>query len=151
MGKIFQFWRDQIILVSLLALFSSVLVVIFSSNLGGTPRTGMSFLAMVFSTLLGLTFAAFSIIGAFMPNIERDFLNTHTFETFETTFKLTIIFELFSLTLAIVNYFIFGTEYFRAGVGILLVSVTIALGLMAYLMNKTFKVFRITRKHLIGP
>lgn len=149
MNKILQFWLYQIVLLVLLVTLSLLFIFFFKDYILQIPRSGTTFLATIFSTLLGLTFTAFAIIGAFMPNVERDFLNTHTFETFISTFRITMIFELFSLVLSIIDYFIFGTVYFQVGLYILIVSITLSLGFVAYLLNKTFKVFKITRKQLI--
>ena len=150
MEKIFQFWKRQIILLIILALLSSLFILFFHRYLITLPRTGIPFLATIFSTLLGLTFTAFSIIGAFMPNMERDFLNTHTFEVFERTFRLTMLLELLSLIVSIIDYFAYNDIYIQYGIYALTVLITISLGFMAYLLNKTFEIFGITRSKLLN-
>ena len=150
MGTIFQFWRGEILLLLILALLSSLFVLFFHGYLITIPRNGIPFLATVFSTLLGLTFTAFSIIGAFIPNMERDFLNTHTFEVFEETFRLTMLLELLALIVSIIDYFAYDTIYIQYGIYALTILITISLGFMGYLLNKTFEIFRITRSKLIN-
>ena len=150
MGTIFQFWKGQIILLIVLVFISSLFVLIFRGYLITLPRTGIPFLATIFSTLLGLTFTAFSIIGAFMPNMERDFLNTHTFEVFEITLRLTMLLELLTLIVSIIDYFAYDDVHIQYGIYALTILITTSLGFMAYLLNKTFEIFRITRSKLIN-
>lgn len=107
-------------------------------------------LLTVFSTLLGLTFTAFAIIGAFMPNIERDFLATKTFETFITTFKITMYLQLIALILSIADYVLI-TYIISEILGTILIYLSLLTsGFMWLLFHRTFRVFRITRNGLLG-
>ncbi len=150
MSKIMQFWRTQVTIFILLT-FLSVGFIFFSySYLSAIPRNGIPFVATIFSTLLGLTFTAFAIIGAFMPNIEKDFLSTRTFENFFDTFKVTMTLELISLTLCLFYYVTFSGPYSFIFMEVLTGSSILSLGFMAYLINKTFKVFKIARRGLLN-
>lgn len=148
MGNIFQFWKTQMVLGIFLILLPFIFLIFTQSYIQTLPRSGVPFFATVFSTLLGLTFTAFSIIGAFMPNIEVDFLQTKTFEVFISTFKVTMLTELFSLIISIMTYLASG-QYFTIFFDLLIVFTSLTLGFMGFLLLKTFKVFAISKKSII--
>lgn len=148
MGKIWQFWKKQIELTIVCLFFGGALLLASHGHISSIPRSGIPFFATVFSTLLGLTFTAFSIIGAFMPNLETDFLDTTTFEVFEATFKITMVLELLSLIASIVDYLIFSSFLYIASFDVLILLTTLTLGFMGFLLSRTFRVFKIAKLQL---
>lgn len=143
------FWRGPIKLIITLIILSTIFIYLFSGTINEVPRNGITFLGTTFSTLLGLTFTAFTIIGAFMPNIPKDFLGTVTYETFIDIFKVTMSFQVIALILSIFEYFIFGSNYFIPLLYLLIICIIISLGLFIFLVDKTFKVFMASRNKLI--
>jgi hypothetical protein len=85
-----------------------------------------------------------------MPNIERDFLATKTFETFITTFKITLYLQLIALILSIADYVLFSYSLSTVISTILIYLAFLTSGFMGLLLNRTFMVFRITRKGILG-
>ena len=133
----------------LLLPFSSILLYFFSTYVSDIPRSGVPFFATVFATLLGLTFTAFSILAAFLPNIEKDFLGTKTFRVFQKTFEITLSLELVSLVLSIIAYMAFSTDIYRYILYGLVSSTMLTIGFLGFLISKTFKVFTITKEGLL--
>ncbi len=133
----------------LLLAFSSILVYFFDTFIRAIPRSGVPFFATMFATLLGLTFTAFAILAAFLPNIERDFLGTKTFSVFQITFELTLSLELVSLILSIIAYLSFSTEIYLYILYSLVFSTMLTIGFLGLLINKTFYVFTITKEGLL--
>uniref|UniRef100_UPI00262B5FF4 hypothetical protein n=1 Tax=Ferroplasma sp. TaxID=2591003 RepID=UPI00262B5FF4 len=87
---------------------------------------------------------------AFLPNIEKDFLKTKTFENFTRTFKITMFIELLSLLIAIVNYLLFQTQYYPIFNEITITLIFLTIGFMAILIDRTFKVFKMTRNEILS-
>jgi hypothetical protein len=132
-------------------IISAVFIFFFSKEISSLGRGAILYFSTISATLLGLTFTAFAVISAFLPNIEKDFLKTKTFENFTTTFKITMFIELLSLLLAIVNYLLFHTQYYSIFNGITITLIFLTIGFMAILINRTFKVFKMTRNKILDP
>lgn len=129
--------------------FSVLLLYFFNTYVSYIPRSGVPFFATMFATLLGLTFTAFSILAAFLPNIEKDFLGTRTFNVFQKTFELTLSLELISLVLSIIAYMAFSTDIYGYILYSLVFSTMLTIGFLGFLIRKTFKVFNITKDGLL--
>jgi len=149
MAKKLKFWSVAIKLMVGFIVISILFIYFFKNNVNEMPRNGIPFLATTFSTLLGLTFTAFAIIGAFMTNTPKDFLGTGTYETFIDIFKATMLFQVMALILSIFEYFIFGTMYFVPILYLLITFIIISLGFFTFLVDKTFKIFKMNRKNLL--
>lgn len=147
--KVLQFWKSELRAFVFITILSVVFLILFRNYVASLQRGSVSFLSTVFSTLLGLTFTSFAIISAFMPNIERDFLATNTFDGFILTFKITMSLQLIALVMSILDYIIFFAYYAVLMNSVLLYFTFLTLGFMAFLLNRTFRVFRITRNGII--
>ena len=147
--KILQFWKTELMGLVVITILFLLFLILFSDHVTSLQRTSVPFFSTVFSTLLGLTFTAFAIISAFMPNIERDFLATKTFESFILTFKITMSLQLSALVVSIIDYTLFSTDYALPMNSLLLYFTFLTLGFMAFLLHRTFRVFRIARNGLI--
>ena len=142
---------DGTVKSALIFLFmSGIFIYVFSNNISSLGRDAILYFSTISATLLGLTFTAFAVISAFLPNIEKDFLKTKTFENFTTTFKITMFIELLSLLLAIVNYLLFHTKYYSIFNGITITLIFLTVGFMAILIDRTSKVFKITRNEILN-
>ena len=147
--RILQFWKTELRGLVVITILSLLFLILFRNHVTSLQRTSIPFLSTVFSTLLGLTFTAFAIISAFMPNIERDFLATKTFESFILTFKITMSLQLLALVISILDYILFSNYYSFLMNFVLLYFTFLTLGFMAFLLHRTFRVFRIARNGLI--
>lgn len=147
--KVLQFWKTELTGLVVITILSLLFLALFSNYVTSLQRTSVPFLSTVFSTLLGLTFTAFAIISAFMPNIERDFLATKTFESFILTFKITMSLQLLALVISIIDYTLFSNDYAFLMNSVLLYLTFLTLGFMAILLHRTFMVFRIARNGLV--
>lgn len=149
-SKLIQFWSVELKLMLVVTVLFLLFLIPFKNYDIILTRSSVPFLSTVFSTLFGLTFTAFAIVGAFMPNIERDFLATKTFETFITTFKITLYLQLIALILSIADYVLFSYSLSTVISTILIYLAFLTSGFMGLLLNRTFMVFRITRKGILG-
>ena len=147
--KIIQFMSQELKLWASITILFIAFLITFKNYIALSQLGSISFLSTIFSTLLGLTFTAFAIISAFMPNIERDFLATKTFESFVLTFKITMSLQLLALVLSIIDYILFSRVYAIITNSVLLYFTFLTLGFMAFLINRTFRVFKITRNNFL--
>jgi len=138
-------WDGTVKSALIFLIMSVIFIYFFSNNISSLGRGAILYFSTISATLLGLTFTAFAVISAFLPNIEGDFLKTKTFENFITTFKITMFIELLSLLLAIVNYLLFHTQYYSIFNGITITLIFLTIGFMAILINRTFKVFKMPK------
>lgn len=149
-SKLIQFWSTELKIIIVITIIYFLFLIPFSNHEIILTREVVPFLSTVFSTLLGLTFTAFAIIGAFMPNIERDFLATNTFETFIVTFKITLYLQLTALVLSIADYVLVTYSISPILGTILIYLALLTSGFMGLLFHRTFRVFGITRNGLLG-
>jgi len=148
-SKLIQFWSSELKLIVVVTVLFSLFLLAFKNYDIIMTKSAIPFLSTVFSTLLGLTFTAFAIIGAFMPNIERDFLATKTFETFITTFKITLYLQLAALILSISDYVLLLYSLSSILDTVLIYLAFLTSGFMGLLLHRTFRVFRITKKGIL--
>ena len=143
-------WDGTVKSAVIFFIISVIFIFYFGNDISSLGRNAILYFSTISATLLGLTFTAFAVISAFLPNIEKDFLKTKTFENFTTTFKITMFIELLSLLLAIVNYLLFHTQYYSIFNGITITLIFLTVGFMAILIDRTFKVFKMTRNEILN-
>ena len=144
-------WDGTVKSAIIFLIISAVFIFFFSNEISSLDRSAILYFSTISATLLGLTFTAFAVISAFLPNIEKDFLKTQAFVNFTTTFKITMFIELLSLLLAIVNYLLFHTQYYSIFNGITITLIFLTIGFMVILIDRTFKIFKITRNKILNP
>ena len=143
-------WDGTVKSALVFLIMSAIFIFYFSNDISSLGRSAILYFSTISATLLGLTFTAFAVISAFLPNIEKDFLKTKTFENFTRTFKITMFIELLSLLIAIVNYLLFNTQYYSIFNGITITLIFLTIGFMAILIDRTFKVFKMTRNEILS-
>ena len=143
-------WDGTVKSAIVFLILSVIFIFFFKNDIASMGRSAILYFSTISATLLGLTFTAFAVISAFLPNIEKDFLKTKTFENFTRTFKITMFIELLSLLIAIVNYLLFQTRYYSIFNGITITLIFLTIGFMAILIDRTFKVFKMTRNEILS-
>ncbi len=149
-NKLKQLWGRHILLSIGSIIFAILLISSLQVYIEVLPRSILPFLATVLSTLLGLTFAAFAIFTAFMPNIRADYVGTATFLNQARTFIFTIYLQVLSLTFTFIEYLLFNTNF-----NLLFMYMTIVLVIWAFvffivLVHNTFHMFKSVRNQIIS-
>ncbi len=144
-----QYWSMEIFLVVLYGAISGFIVFLLFSEIVNLPRSSLPFLTTVLSTLLGLTFTAFAIVSAFIPNLSKDFVKTKTFANIGKLFYWTLLLQIISLILSFFSYLLFGTTIYVHLIIITIVATTYSFGFLAYLIHNTFLLFKISRNEVL--
>lgn len=140
-----QYWSEQILVSLVSLLIGSFLIVFFKTFLNTVPRAAIPFIATVFATLLGLTFTAFAIFTAFLPNIRVDFLKTKTLADEGLIFKFTIYLEMYTMLVSFLDYIFFGTDIFLPILYLMVLLIILSLGFFILLIRDTFLLFELAR------
>jgi hypothetical protein len=148
--RIWQYYSRQISATIVSIAIFGVLYLRAGSYLTSIPQDGFSTIATMFATLLGLTFAAFSIVTALMPSVPPGIVGTRTFLMFANSFVFTMWLQLATLLAAGVCYLAYGAPWVRpAGIWVIfgaLVSTAFLLVIVHYM----FYIFKLVRKKLAG-
>jgi hypothetical protein len=126
------------------------LIYALNPYLKSLPRESIPFVATVFSTLLGLTFTAFAITSAFMPNVRKDYLSTQTFMNIGRTYITTMALELASLILSFLAYLLFDTPIFALLIYLTLGGVVFSMSFLVMLLRGMFGLFKSVRNSLVS-
>jgi len=148
-SRIIQFWSSHIKLSIFSFILSLILIYALNPYLINLPREAIPFVATVFSTLLGLTFTAFAITSAFMPNVRKDYLSTQTFMNVGRTYMVTMGLELTSLVFSFLAYLLFDTSFFVFLIFFTLGGVVFSIAFLAMLLRAMFGLFKSVRNSLI--
>jgi len=132
-----------------MAIFSVIILYFLGSSILEVPRGAIPFLATVLSTLLGLTFTAFAIISAFMPNLRVDYVSTNTFLNIGKTFIMTLLIQLFSLVMSFFSYLLYGLPNSNVVFFSMIIGTTFSFGFLGMLILEMFRLFRIARNNMI--
>lgn len=149
-NKVKQLWGRHILLSIVSIIFAILLIFFLNSYIEALPRSILPFLATVLSTLLGLTFAAFAIFTAFMPNIRPDYVSTTTFLNQARTFIFTIYLQVLSLTFTFIDYLLFNSNFNLPFMYITLILVIWAFAFFIMLVQNTFHLFKSVRNQIIS-
>lgn len=144
-----QYWSVPIILVIVYGVISILILLFLFPEIVNLPRGSLPFLATVLSTLLGLTFTAFAIVSAFVPNLRKDFVKTNTFKNIGRLFYWTLFLQIVSLILSFFSYLLFGNSAYVYLIGATLVATIYSFGFLAYLIHNTFLLFNISRNEMM--
>lgn len=132
-----------------LALTSGAVIYYMRTSILTVPRDAIPFLATVLATLLGLTFTAFAIISAFMPNLREDYVSTHTFMNIGTTFFLTLLIQFISLILSFFSYLLYYQSYVHVMLFFTITGTIFSFGFLGTLIWGMFRIFRIARNKIV--
>ncbi len=149
-SRITQYYSRQIKAVVASAAAFVVLSIVAGSDLTSIPQAGFAALAEMFATLLGLTFAAFSILTALMTSVPKDFLRSRTFLMFGQTFVLTMWLQLFTVLAAGLCYLGYGNVWASdVGPGVVL-SAILSVAFLVVVVHYMLYLFKVVRKGLAG-
>jgi hypothetical protein len=141
-------WKIQIFIFILSIIISFTIIWAGIDYINKIPREIIPFISSIFATLLGLTFTAFAIFTAFLPNVREDFLRTSFFKIEGKTFGLTIYIELFTTVITFFDYILYGTELSYPLFSITIILITLSFGYFSLLIYDIIKIFELTRKKL---
>lgn len=147
--KLRQFWVYHLLSAVIMAIFSGIVLYFLGASILEVPRGTIPFLATVLSTLLGLTFTAFAIISAFMPNLRVDYVSTNTFLNIGKTFIMTLLIQLFSLVMSFFSYLLYGLPNSNAVLFATITGTIFSFGFLGMLIWEMFRLFRIVRNNMI--
>ncbi|HEV2165607.1 MAG TPA: hypothetical protein VGS23_01310 [Thermoplasmata archaeon] len=151
LGRIPQFYGRQLkATAASIAIFVTVFVAA-PKALESIPQAGFATLAGMFATLLGLTFAAFSILTALTPSVPRGLLRSRTFLMFGQTFVVTIWLQLATVLLSGLCYLAYGSSWVEwTGIGVLFLAI-LSTGFLIVVVHYMLYLFKLVRRTLAGP
>ena len=147
--RIWQYWSTHIILSIALALISILIMVFLNKDIIQIQRSTIPFLSTILSTLLGLTFTAFSILVAVTPNIRKDFIETTTFENIGKTFYLTLLIQFIADILSFFLYILFDTNAFYLLMDFTIILSIYSFGFLFFLIRDIFVLFKGIRNKIL--
>jgi len=147
--KIRQYWSTHIILSIALALICVPFIIFLKSNINMIPRSTIPFLSTILSTLLGLTFTAFSILVAVTPNIRKDFVATDTFNNIGKTFYLTLVIQFIADIFSFISYLLFDTTAFVSLMCSTIILSIYSFGFLFFLIRDIFILFKSVRNMIL--
>jgi hypothetical protein len=149
-SRVVQYYGRQIKAVVASGAAFLVLSVVAWSDLMSIPQSGFATIAEMFATLLGLTFAAFSVLTALMPSVPKDFLKSRTFLMFGQTFVVTMWLQLVAVLGAGLCYLGYGNRW-ATDVGPVIVLVAIlSVAFLLVVVHYMLYLFKLVRKGLAG-
>jgi hypothetical protein len=148
--RIWQYYSRQIKATVVSVAIFGVLYLRAGSYLSSIPQDGFSTIATMFATLLGLTFAAFSIVTALMPSVPSGIVATRTFLMFANTFVFTMWLQLATLLAAGVCYLAYGAAWVTpTGVWVIF-GALMSTAFLLVVVHYMFYIFKLVRKRLAG-
>ncbi len=149
-GPALQHYSRQIEIAVVSVVLFAVLYLVASGPIESIPRDGFSTLAGMYATLLGLTFTAFSILTAIVPNVPKGLLRTPTFAMLGQTFVATMWLQLVTVLAAGLCYLGFG-EGWVPGTGLVVVFLAIlSAGFLILVVQFMFYLFKLVRREVGG-
>lgn len=104
------------------------------------PRTGIPYIATIFTTLLGLTFAAFTINMTVVPLMNKN--SIFLIEDISRLFLVVMVAQLLSLSLSLLAYLFFDSVSRNDLLTILIFLIIISLLFFLNLILLVFRLFR---------
>ena len=104
------------------------------------PRSGIPYIATIFTTLLGLTFAAFTINMTVVPLMNKN--SIFLIRDISRLFVLVMVSQLLSLSLALVTYLFFDSVSRNDFLTLLIFLVVLSLLFFLNLILLVFRLFR---------
>jgi hypothetical protein len=148
--RIWQYYSRQINATVVSVAIFGVLYLWAGPYLSSIPQDGFSTVATMFATLLGLTFAAFSIVTALMPSVPSGIVATRTFLMFAETFVFTMWLQLATLLAAGVCYLAYGAPWV-APTGVLVIfGALMSTAFLLVVVHYMFYIFKLVRMNLAG-
>jgi hypothetical protein len=148
--RVIQFYGRHIKIGIVSLVLFGTLWALASGSLLSISQNGFGILASMFATLLGLTFAAFSVLTGMMPSIPKSLIRTRTFLVFGQTFVATMWVQLLTVLVAGACYIAFGQSWVgRAGALAILLGI-LSTGLLLFVVHYMLFMFKLVRKELGG-
>jgi hypothetical protein len=144
-SDVVQFWSRAIVIVVFAALLFGSLFFVAGGSLQSIPRDAFESMAAIEATLLGLTFAAFSVVSTFMPTLRRDFVQSRTFLTLGQTFLVTMLLQLAAFAVAWLSVILSGSRLPEYGGPAVVFVMILSVGFLLALVWDMFGLFRMAR------
>ncbi|MCI4324871.1 MAG: hypothetical protein L3K00_03165 [Thermoplasmata archaeon] len=148
--RVVQYYGRQLKALAASAVLFAAILALDGSQLGQIPRDGFGSLAEMFATLLGLTFAAFSVLTALLPSVPRSLVRSRTFLMFGQTFVATMWLQLVTLLASGLCYLGFGEGWVSDAGSLVVLGGILSTMFLLVVIHYMFYLFKLVRLELSG-
>lgn len=136
-------WKENITVAMVILMAAIITLILVYNKIEGIPRSVLPEFSDMLTTLLGLTFTAFSILVSITPRIRKDFVKTDVFDAIGMVFYITLLFQFIALIFSFISYILYShTIGYILCIMVSIAFTVLSLGFLLYLIRNLFLIFK---------